>query len=558
MRPPTYTRPLTKSAFVAGFAALLAGITTVHAQSVWDGGGTTDNWSDGPNWATNVAPISGASTDVQISGVTRLNSNVDSAFTLNSLTFTAGAGAFTLGGSSISISSASGQPTRITNSSASTQTINNSLNLSGVGIAANGGNMVINGGVTFGGNGFRLGAGSGRTLTMNGVISGAVSADTFAINASGTVVLGNGANTYTGNTQIWNGTVVAMGNAPAAFSVGGSGVFGNSGQTIALGIGSGNLTPTILTGGAYTIARSFQVNNTGAGSVFTLGGNTADISTFSGTILNGQASGAARALTLTAASGGRVNFNGNVQRASGATGSSDDLTKTGSGIVALAGSSNTYSGATTVSAGTLLVNGALASGGGAVAVGNTATLGGSGSISRVINVNSGGTLSPGDMSGGTSLTGILTANANVTLTDGSAFRASLAGTTAGLQHDQLIVGGSGTFSLTGSNNLVLDLTYTPVVGDKFTLVDVAGTSTLNTVGVFEQLNGVTTDLSQGAIFTLGGNQFQISYSAEGTTFSGAGNNVMLQVVPEPGSALLAGFGLCALLAGSRRAGRRAA
>lgn len=557
MTPPTPKASITKFALANGLAALLAGISSLHAQSVWDGGGTTNNWSDGPNWVGDSAPISSSSTDVQLAGSTRLGPVVDSAFTLNSLTFNAGAGAFTLSGSSISISAASGQPNRVTNNSANTQIINNALNLSGVGIAANAGNMEINGGVTIGGNGFRLGAGAGKTLTINGVISGAVTADTFAINASGTVVLGNGANTYTGQTQIWNGTVVAMGNAPAAFSIGGSGVFGNSGGTIQLGIGSGNLTPTVLTGGAYTIARNFRISNTGAASVFTLGGNSADTSVFSGTIINGLDSSAARALTLTAATGGRVNFTGNIVRATGATGSADNVTKTGSGIVALAGNNNTYSGVTTVSAGTMLVNGSLASGGGAVTVGTSGTLGGSGTISRVVNVNGGAVLSPGDMSGSTSLTGVLTVNSDVTLADGSAFRASLSGTSAGSQHDQLVVSNSGVFSLAGDNNLVLDLGYTPLVGDQFTLVDVAGTNVLNTLGVFEQLNGVTTDLSQGAIFTLGGNQFQISYTAEGSVFSGAGNNVMLQVVPEPQAALLVGCGLFAvLLRGRRVAGRR--
>jgi autotransporter-associated beta strand protein len=549
MTPPNPKTPLTKSTLAIGFAALAASLASLQAQSVWDGGGTTNNWSDGPNWTADTAPVSDSTTQIQLSGSTRLSPVVDSPYTLQSLTFNSGAGAFTLSGSAITISAASGQPNRIINNSANTQTIGNAINLSGAGLTAAQGDMILNGNLTIGGNGIRMGAGAGKTLTINGPISGSISGDNFAINASGTVALNNGASSYTSQTSIWNGTVVAGGNAPAVSGT--TGVFGNSSSEINLGVGAVTLNPALLIGGAYNIGRNIRVNSTATASTYTIGGSTADTSVLSGTITNGQNSQAAQAMRVTAAASGRVNITGNIVRATGATGSADHLTKIGGGIVALEGSNNTYSGTTTVSAGTLLVNGTLTSGGGTVSVNTNATLGGDGIIGRGVSISSGGTLSPGDMSGLISLTGILSVDGNVTLNDGAIFAGSLNGATVGTQYDQLNIGGSGVFSLTGTNSLTLNLGFTPGFGQQFTLVDIEGGAAVT--GVFEQLNGVTTDLSQGAFFTLGGTQFQISYTAEGTTFSGAGNNVMLQVVPEPGSALIFGYGICFLLF---RIGRR--
>ncbi len=86
------------------------------------------------------------------------------------------------------------------------------------------------------------------------------------------------------------------------------------------------------------------------------------------------------------------------------------LTKSGPSSVTLGGA-NTYSGATTVEEGVLLISGSIASGG--VTVQHTATLGGSGTIGGNVTVEEGGTLSPG-----TSI-GILTVNGDLTIESGS-------------------------------------------------------------------------------------------------------------------------------------------
>jgi autotransporter-associated beta strand protein len=67
------------------------------------------------------------------------------------------------------------------------------------------------------------------------------------------------------------------------------------------------------------------------------------------------------------------------------------LTKEGSGTLTLAGN-NTYTGATTVNAGTLLVDGSITS---ATTVNSGGTLGGTGTVSNTVTVNAGGTFAPG-------------------------------------------------------------------------------------------------------------------------------------------------------------------
>src|SRR5262249_51784582 len=69
------------------------------AQSnVWLGGGTTGDWSNGSNWLSGTAPISGATNDLLFAGVANLNTsqNIANPFDLNALTFDTSAGAFVI------------------------------------------------------------------------------------------------------------------------------------------------------------------------------------------------------------------------------------------------------------------------------------------------------------------------------------------------------------------------------------------------------------------------------------------------------------------------------
>jgi len=101
---------------------------------------------------------------------------------------------------------------------------------------------------------------------------------------------------------------------------------------------------------------------------------------------------------------------------SGVITESDDptaLIKTGTGTLTLSGS-NSYTGATTVSAGTLSVTGTLNGPNAAITTVNAGTLEGSGSINSAVLVNSGATLSAGI----TGSAGTLTINGDLSFDEG--------------------------------------------------------------------------------------------------------------------------------------------
>jgi hypothetical protein len=78
------------------------------------------------------------------------------------------------------------------------------------------------------------------------------------------------------------------------------------------------------------------------------------------------------------------------------------------------------------------------------------------------------------------------------------------------------------------------------VNDLFFLADIAGSNAIS--GVFEELNGSLTTLTQGSTFLVGATQFQISYTGDSGTnsFAGTGNDLALQVIPEPQTLVLIG------------------
>lgn len=201
----------------------------------------------------------------------------------------------------------------------------------------------------------------------------------------------------------------------------------------------------------------------------------------------------------------------------GDTGAS--LVKVGNGRLTLGGA-NTYSGPTTVNAGTLAVTGSIAS---PTTVNAGGILGGTGTITTA-TLNANGTLAPG-LSVGTLNTGSLT------FSSGSVLAVEIDGTGS----DRLNV--TGTVSLGGATLSVSSLGgYVHTPGTVYTIVANDGT---------EPVSGRFSGLPEGATVSGGGFFFKISYGG------GDGNEVTLEAlaVPAPTLSEWAQFGLTLVLAG---------
>jgi len=117
-----------------------------------------------------------------------------------------------------------------------------------------------------------------------------------------------------------------------------------------------------------------------------------------GALLNGDASNpASLAGTVTMTANTTIGGAGSMTLSNTVGGSSFNLTKTGAGVVTLAGN-NSYGGTTSVTQGSFYLNGTH-SGGGAYSATGTATLGGSGIVTPVsganVTISSGANISPG-------------------------------------------------------------------------------------------------------------------------------------------------------------------
>jgi autotransporter-associated beta strand protein len=370
-----------------------------HGQ-VWSGGGGDDNWTTGANWVGGVAPANSEfTTEVQISGNFKPDSVVNVPYTIETLSYTpGGTTSYTLSGSELSVGGFGGSTSTdgISNSAQGRVTIDNNINvLRDQAFENSGGGLTLNGNID-GGISTRFFEFSNNSVTgANMIVNGSITKGSTGFDGSAPIVLSGDNHAAIGN--LFSGLLELDSNQALP----------SAGQFY-IGATSSSLTKSIVTGGAYTIGTSINVGVSGGG--FTLGGNTADKSTYSGDVTLGMGTiftpiptHTAQPINLTAAMGGTVTFTGNILHDNAATGliGLDSVTKVGNGTVILAGSGNTYQGATNINAGALFVTG-HSTNGGPYTVAGGAILGGPG-----------GTIS--------------TANANVTLDAGSTLAVSGAG-----------------------------------------------------------------------------------------------------------------------------------
>lgn len=316
---------------------------------------------------------------------------------------------------------------------------------------------------------------------------------TVTVDGAGSTWLSNGSLLFvgdqtSGSLTLTNGGMVRI-NAGAGTAFVGSAASGVGVLNIGAGGGAGVLDAATVNGGSGSATLNF--NHTASDYFFTRDGTSA---------------GAAIAITGSTA----VNHNG-------------------SGTTVLTGT-NTYSGATNVNAGRLIVDGSLS---GNTFVNAGGTLGGSGTVGN-LTVSSGGTLSPGNSPG------ILNVAGDFTLNAGSLTVMEIDGYTPGTQHDQVNV--SGTARLDGT--LQLDFGFVPVNGDRFNLINAAsvvpagdpttgfadighnlGAAILATAVIDPESFDILVQMEQGSFVSAAGsgltrNQFNVATSLDGFATSG--------------------------------------
>ncbi|RVB23985.1 autotransporter outer membrane beta-barrel domain-containing protein, partial [Mesorhizobium sp. M7A.F.Ca.CA.004.05.1.1] len=280
-------------------------------------------------------------------------------------------------------------------------------------IALNGtGTLTVNGTVGAAAGGFSTLAGDGGastiTIAAGGTLrgNGNLGAGNDTVNVSGTLNTGAAQlNLGAGNdTLVLNDTAVISGAGVDAGTGGETGV----GDTLQVVAAAGRTLD------AANVSNFESLSKQGAGAL-TLTGNhgySAGTTIQSGTLQIGNGATAGALATPAVTNNGVLAFNLNSDYIfAGAISGSGTVNKLGSGVTTLTGT-NSYSGATNVNAGTLLVNGNQSGAAGQISVAGGATLGGTGIIGGSVTVADGGTLSAG---GAGSMPGTLTINGNLAL-----------------------------------------------------------------------------------------------------------------------------------------------
>jgi autotransporter-associated beta strand protein len=356
----------------------------------------------------------------------------------------------------------------------------------------------------------KLGAGS-LTLSGNNTFTGNVTISTGELKITNANALGTGPKTInaqnlgylsldgsSGNIALTSNLSITTAGL-SILNLVGDNVINGTVKTIA-----GNGTSTITSdGGSLTLAGNVDSGATG-NRTLELSGISTDANTIGGAISNGTAT------TLA-------------------------ITKSGAGTWTLTSDTNTYTGATNVTNGKLVVNGNISTSS-LTTIASGATLAGSGTVGKTI-VN--GTLAVGNSPGKMDFTDTLgLAGTTLMEIDGTAG----AGITNG--HDFVNLTGLGAAgALNYGGALTLDLGAIFATGTySWNLFDmVSETGTFATISLADQYSGnlLDTDLNGVWDLTSGDNTWQFTEST---------GTLGLAVIPEPSAAtLLGGMGILALL-----------
>ena len=504
---------LAHKAVLAGIVFLLTlavSSPATYAGTTWDGGGVSGNWSEANNWNGNALPGSGAT--LTFTGALQTITNNDyfaAGTTINAFNFTndgtsGKTGNFTLSGNSVTNTGADIVTTAIAVGGinlTNTISLDIALNSNKIFVLGAGHDLVISGTLSGSRNITKNGAGTltlsaGNTYTgsttinagtlsiatiTNGAVAGALGNST---NGASNLVLGGGTLQYTGsngstdrNFTLTAATtsVIDVSSAGTTLTISGTattttgGLTKNGSGTLLLA-GSNNYTgDTMVNSGILQIGSNNRISDS---STLRVNGGTFNMVTFNDTVAgvilsaNGTISGTNPILTSTS------DFILESGTAAAILAGTVGVNKNTSGTVTLS-ATNTYTGATTINAGTLQI-------------GNGGTTGELSTSSAIAN------------------NGTLTFNRSNTLTQGTHFASVISGT------GHVTQAGTGTLSFTGTN------TYTG------TTTISAGTLALNNAisnnstisgnilingGTLNYGNAISDQISNSATVTLSSGSF---------------------------------------------------
>lgn len=508
-----------------GLLVMAAVLFTVRpnaaADDTWTGNANTGYWNNAGNWDGGLPSgtygtlyfndrHSGSTTLTD--DIATLNQNALRWYDASSWTINAANGAV------INLFDNGGTQARVENFSTGTVTLNVAITFAATTGAAWAEINAVNGNVTFDNpsaagtltvngsavNGIRL-YGGGHTTTFNNTVSASGRYFATVGTSTASVTMAVGGLFSSGDIYLINGGVLNY-NAgtitTTALRLGGDNG-ATTGQDLtrgatfnltAAGLNFNNIINTVSgnTSGALVINSQNAVGtNTLAGAIY-LDNNLAINQTASGTLVLSNNTIDLKNQTLTVGGAGTVNASGNLVNSTG----SGKLNYAGTGTLLLNGN-NTYTGATTVSSG---------------------TLGGGGTIAGAVNINSGGTITGGTRGDVGALTLASTVSINGT------YLADVSGDS------------SDRLALTGGNALTLGTGSTLTISG-----DLNGTSTY-TLATYGSLSGTFTNVNN-----LPAN-YGLDYGA---------TSLSLVPVPEPATWMSGVALLGAACVVRRRCGRKA-
>ena len=440
------------------FALLCAPRSGYTAVRVWDAGGTNGFWTTAANWVGDVAPVAGDDLE------------------------------FPPGASEVS-----------TTNNFLAGTLFNSIRISGVDYELEGARIMLNAGINATNTAFANFCYVPLTLNSNQSITSGNS--TVNLYLYGDIDTNGKDLTFAGNggAQVdsaisGSGGLIKTGSGTAAFYT--SNTFSGPVQILQGSIGVYHGDALGATNGGTTVTNGTILSLVGELTVrepLVLYG-TLNAAT-QPKVLTGPIVLAASNATIQLVSGSPMTINSVISGSGGFTKALPD--------VLTLNSNNTYAGTTTVSAGTLRVNG-WQPGSPIAFVGGT--IGGTGVVGTITASSAASkTIAPGGSPG------ILTCS-NVSLSVWVNFQVELNATTAGSGHDQLNVNGSVAL---GGALLSVTPGFTPAYGDSFVIINNDGA---------DAVTGTFNNLPQNALITNAATVLRVSYTG------GDGNDVTLTTI----------------------------